>query len=82
MLKFYEVMETKETRVIFQKNNPNQKCGYWLSTPNQQFVLKLIYFNSNHNHKSPTGQLQNNSMNCATLITMNRVIIFTILRLL
>ena len=26
----------KITRMIYPKNRPNQTCGYWLITPNQQ----------------------------------------------
>ena len=55
--------------MIYSKNGPNQTCGYWLITPNQKIlVLKLKYFNS--------GQLQNNSVKGAMLITINRVIKF------
>ena len=58
---------SKVTRMIYPKNCPQQRLGYWLITPNQKhFVLKLIYFNS--------GQIQNNSVYGAMLITINRVI--------
>ena len=37
---------------IFE-NRPNQTCGYWLITPNQHFVLKVISFNSRQLQKAP-----------------------------
>ena len=38
---------SKITSVIYLKNRPNQKCGYWQPHPtNKHFALKLISFNS------------------------------------
>ena len=64
---------SKVTRMIYPKNCPQQRLGYWLITPNQKhFVMKLIYFNSGQLQNS--GQIQNNSVYGAMLITINRVI--------
>ena len=59
------------------KNCLNQACDYWLITPNQHFVLKLIYFNyykSASQQLENSRQLQNNIVNSAMSITANRVI--------
>ena len=55
------------------KNRPNQTCDYWLITPKKRFVLKLISFNSG---QIQIRQLQNNTINGAMSITINRVIIW------
>ena len=72
---------SKITRVIYPKNPPNQTGGYWLITPNQHFVFKLILFNSRQLQISERAttkqrQLQNNSVNNTMLMTINRVIIY------
>ena len=61
-------------RVIYTKNFPNQTWDYWLTTPNQQTVLKLISFNSGQLQNN--WQLQNNSVNVLMWVTINRVIKF------
>ena len=62
---------SKITRVIYPKNNLNQTCDYWLITPNQETLcIKTSIFNSQ--------QLQNNTVNGAVSITINRVIIISI----
>ena len=76
----------------YPENCPNQTCGCWLITPNQQtLIIELIYLTeSNYKSKSVllqnSVQLQNNPLNAAMLITINRVIsliifIYNILRL-
>ena len=53
---------------MYPQNIPNQTCDYWLITQNQQtFCIEVKSFNS--------GQLQNNTVNGAILITINHVII-------
>ena len=71
----------KSRGVIYPQNRPNQTWDYWLITLNQQtlFVLKLIYFNGEQlqiRKRAITKQwrLQNNSINGAMSITINRVI--------
>ena len=71
--KFWNFKIFKFTRVIFPEYHPSQTHAYWLITQNQQyFVLKLMSFKSGWLQNS--GQLQNNAVNGATSITVNRVI--------
>ena len=57
---------------IYHKDCPNQRCDYLLITPNQHYLSKLISFNSGQLQISE--QLQNNTVNVAKPITINRVI--------
>ena len=42
---YFKIFKTHEADL--SQNCPNQTCGYWLITPNQQnFILKLISFNN------------------------------------
>ena len=81
----YEIMKIskfpKITKVIYPKNLPNQTCGYWLITPNQKTLcIETNMFLTAGNYKSSTGQLKNNSVNGAMLITINHVINNVILK--
>ena len=58
--------------MIYPKNCSNQRCDYWLHQTNKDFVLKLILINSGQLQNS--GKLQNNTVNGAMSITINRVI--------
>ena len=61
--------------VTYPKNLPNQTCGYWLITPNQKTLcIKSNIFLTAGNYESVSGQLKNNSVNRAMLITINYVI--------
>ena len=71
----------KITRVIYPENLPNRICGYWLITPNQKTLcIETNTFLTAGNYKSGSGQLKNNSVNGAMLITINRVINDVILK--
>ena len=63
-------------RVIYPKNCPNETRGYWLITPNQQIICIETNIAAG-NYKSASGQLQNNSVNGAILITIHHVIMKT-----
>ena len=67
---------SKFLRVIYPKNCPNETCGYWLITPNQQMICIETNIAAG-NYKSASGQLQNNSVNGAILITIHHVIMKT-----
>ena len=54
--------------VIYPKNCPSQTYGYWLTSAKQQSTVG--------NHQSASGQLDNNSVNYAMLITIKGVITF------
>ena len=42
---FVQILKfSKITRVIYPKNVPNQTCGYWLITSNQQILLLKLTF--------------------------------------
>ena len=61
--------------MIYPKNSPNQTCGYWLITPNEQTLfIETDNLLAAGNYKSATRQLQNNSVNGTMLITINRAI--------
>ena len=61
--------------MIYPKNHPNQTCGYWLITPNQQILrIEANIFKKRAIIKSASGQLQNNFANDAMLVTINRKI--------
>ena len=77
ILKFQKFSKTK--RVIYPQSHPNQTCDYWLITPNQQTLfIETILTVSNYKSASEqlqnSGQLQNNTVNGAMSITLNRVI--------
>ena len=60
--------------MIYSQNWPNQTCDYWLITANQQTLcMKLISFNSGQLQYS--GQLQNNTVNGAMTIPIDRVVL-------
>ena len=60
--------------MIYLKNCPNQTCEYWLITADQQTLcIETNSFDSG-NYKSASGQIQNNAVNGAMSITINRVI--------
>ena len=67
-------------RVIYPKNRPNQTYDYWLIKLNQQTLhIETNIFNSGLLQSSEqaiqnSGQLQNNTINGAMSITINRVI--------
>ena len=71
---------SKVTRVIYPKNCPNQICGYWLITQNQQKLCIETNILAADSYKSASvqlqnsGQLQNNFFNGAVLIAMSCVI--------
>ena len=72
---------SKITRVIYPKNLPNQTSGYWLITQNQKTLcIETNIFLTAGNYRSASGQLNNNSVNGAMLITINRVINDVILK--
>ena len=59
--------------MIYPQNCPNQTCGYWLITSNQQTLCtETDIFNIGQLQNSVI--LQNNSVNGALVITMNCVI--------
>ena len=70
----------KNHKVIYLQNHPNQTCNYWIITPNQQTLCIETNLLSVGNYKSASGQLQdsgqlqNNSVNSAMLVTIKRVI--------
>ena len=75
--------------MIYPKNRPNQTCGYWLITPNQQtlcieivieFVITLNSGQLQISERRITKQwaIKNNPVNGAVLITMNCLIILVI----
>ena len=53
---------------------PEQTCGYWLITPNQLTLCIENNVLTAGNTKSASGQLQNNPVNGAMLITISCVI--------
>ena len=60
--------------MIYPQNCPNQTCGYWLITPNQQTLcIETSIF-----YKSANGELQTNSVDGEMLITINLVIVAVI----
>ena len=61
----------KNHKVIYLQNHPNQTCNYWIITPNQQTLCIGI---TRLQELQDSGQLQNNSVNSAMLITIKRVI--------
>ena len=65
---------SKIPRVIYPRNLPNQTCLLF----NHTKPTNTLYWNWNlltaGNYKSASGQLQNNSVNGAVLITVIRVI--------
>ena len=70
---------------IYPRNHPNQTCGYWLITPNQQtlcietdYILTVGNYISASEKLQNSGQLQNN---CTILIAISRVITSEMLRL-
>ena len=59
--------------MVYPKYRPNQTCDYCLITQNQQ----ILFIETNN-----SGQLQNNTVNGAVSITINRVfncLIFSLL---
>ena len=72
---------SKITRVIYPKNLPNQTCSYWLITQNKKTLcIETNIFSTAGNYRSASGQLNNNSVNGAVLITINSVMNDVILK--
>ena len=63
--------------MIYPKNRPKQTCDYWLITLNQQNLFIETNLLRAGNYKLARWHLQNNTVNGATSISINRVIINT-----
>ena len=71
---------SKITRVIYPQNCPNQTCGYWLITPNQQTLcIQTNIFQQRAKADQRMGNYKT-SCNCqiTSFIINNRVIIVLI----
>ena len=72
--------------MIYPKNRSKQTCDYWLITRNQQtlcnepniFQQRAITNQRAGNYKTAGNYMQNNTVNGAMSITINRVIMVVI----